>query len=86
MALWELAKLVVPDQVVAIGGTRVLPAPTTPRCPTSAQCSASWAVRRWPARPTRTVGAAVAAGALFTLLLALGGLVLFGLLGVELRR
>ncbi len=85
VALWELVKLVVPDDGVVIGGVRVLPRTDDAAMPHV------WTVLGRLARPevagaadSRTVGAAVASSALFTLGLALGGLVLGGMLGVVL--
>ena len=84
--LWELAKLVLPADGVSIGDTRVLPrtddAADAARVDRARRSSAT---RRWPAprRPARSA-LAVASGALFTLGLALGGLVLGGVLGVVL--
>jgi NitT/TauT family transport system permease protein len=80
---WELTKLVLPDDGVLIGGTRILP-----RTDDSAMPHV-WTVLGRLFEPevagaaaARTVGAAVAFGALFTLGLALGGLVLGGALGM----
>jgi NitT/TauT family transport system permease protein len=85
VALWELVKVVVPDDGVVVGGIRVLPRTDDAAMPHV------WTVLGRLARPevagaadTRTVGAAVAASALFTLGLALGGLVIGGALGVVL--
>jgi NitT/TauT family transport system permease protein len=83
VTLWELAKLVLPADGVTVGGTRVLPRTDDGSMPHV------WTVLGRLAEPevagaatTRTVGAAVASGALFTLGLAMGGLVLGGVLGV----
>jgi NitT/TauT family transport system permease protein len=83
VVLWELVKLAVPDDGVLIGDTRVLP-----RTDDSAMPHV-WTVLGRLFEPevagaadARTVGAAVAWGALFTLGLALGGLVLGGVLGM----
>jgi NitT/TauT family transport system permease protein len=83
VVLWELAKLVLPDDGVLIGDTRILP-----RTDDSAMPHV-WTVLGRLFEPevagaatTRTVGAAVASGALFTLGLALGGLALGGVLGM----
>jgi NitT/TauT family transport system permease protein len=83
VALWELAKLVLPGDGVLVGGTRILP-----RTDDSAMPHV-WTVLGRLFEPevagaadARTVGAAVPSGALFTLGLALGGLVLGGLLGM----
>jgi NitT/TauT family transport system permease protein len=83
VVLWELAKLVLPDDGVLLGDTRILP-----RTDDSAMPHV-WTVLGRLVEPevagaadTRLVGAAVAAGALFTLGLSLGGLVLGGVLGM----
>jgi NitT/TauT family transport system permease protein len=83
IALWELVKLVVPDEGVLLGATRVLPRTDDAAMPHI------WTVLARLAEPEvagaatgRTVGAAVASGALFTLGLAMGGLLLGGVLGV----
>jgi NitT/TauT family transport system permease protein len=83
VAAWELAKLVLPDDGVLLGETRVLPRTDDASMPHV------WTVLGRLAEPEvagaateRTVGAAVASGALFTLGLALGGLVLGGALGM----
>src|SRR5437588_7566679 len=83
VALWELAKLVLPADGVVLGDTRILP-----RTDDSAMPHV-WTVLGRLFEPevagaadARTVGAAVASGALFTLGLALGGLVLGGVLGM----
>lgn len=85
VVLWELAKLVIPDPGVSIGDTRVLPRTDDAAMPHV------WTVLSRLGDPevagaadTRLVGAAVASGALFTLGLALGGLVIGGVLGVGL--
>jgi NitT/TauT family transport system permease protein len=83
VVVWELVKLVLPDDGVLIGDTRILP-----RTDDSAMPHV-WTVLGRLVEPevagaaeARTVGAAVASGALFTLGLALGGLVLGGVLGM----
>jgi NitT/TauT family transport system permease protein len=83
VVLWELAKLVLPDDGVLLGDIRILP-----RTDDSAMPHV-WTVLGRLVEPevagaadTRLVGAAVAAGALFTLGLSLGGLVLGGVLGM----
>ncbi|MCY7342066.1 MAG: ABC transporter permease subunit [Pseudonocardia sp.] len=85
VALWELVKLLVPADGVSVGGTRVLPRTDDAAMPHV------WTVLARLGDPevagaaaARPVGVAVASGALFTLGLALGGLVLGGLLGVVL--
>lgn len=85
VALWELVKLVVPDDGVVVGGVRILPRTDDASMPHV------WTVLAKLAQPevagaadARTVGAAVAQSALYTLGLALGGLVLGGVLGVAL--
>jgi NitT/TauT family transport system permease protein len=83
VVLWELAKLVLPAAGVTIGDTRLLPRTDDAAMPHV------WTVLSRLGDPevagaatARTVGAAVASGALFTLGLALGGLVLGGVFGV----
>ncbi|HLU54965.1 MAG TPA: ABC transporter permease subunit [Pseudonocardia sp.] len=83
VVLWELAKLLLPRDGVLIGETRILP-----RTDDSAMPHV-WTVLGRLLEPevagaadARTVGAAVAAGALFTLGLSLGGLALGGVLGM----
>ncbi|MCO1657763.1 ABC transporter permease [Pseudonocardia humida] len=82
--LWELAKLVLPDAGVSVGDTRVLPRTDDAAMPHV------WTVLAQLGRPevavpgARLVGVAVAAAALFTLGLALGGLVLGAVLGMVL--
>jgi NitT/TauT family transport system permease protein len=83
IAVWELAKLVLPAAGVMIGDTRVLP-----RTDDSAMPHV-WTVLGRLTEPevagaatTRSVAAAVASGALFTLGLALGGLLIGGAFGV----
>jgi len=80
---WELVKLVVPDDGVTIGGVRVLPRTSDAAMPHV------WTILATLFEPEvagaaqqRTVGAAVASGALFTLRLSLGGLLIGGVLGV----
>jgi NitT/TauT family transport system permease protein len=83
VVLWELVKLLLPDDGVLIGDTRILP-----RTDDSAMPHVWTVLGRLfdpevaGAADARTVGAAVASGALFTLGLALGGLVLGGVLGM----
>ena len=83
VVVWELVKLVVPDDGVSIAGTRVLPRTSDAAMPHV------WTVlgRLFDpevagAAQQRSIGAAVLSGALFTLRLSLGGLVLGGVLGV----
>ncbi|GAA3098555.1 hypothetical protein GCM10010464_72650 [Pseudonocardia yunnanensis] len=83
IAVWELAKLVLPAAGVTIGDTRVLP-----RADDSAMPHV-WTVLGRLTEPevagaatTRSVATAVASGALFTLGLALGGLLIGGVFGV----
>lgn len=82
VVLWELAKLVLPADGVTVGGTRLLPRTGDAAMPHV------WTVLERLGTPevagagSRTVGAAVASGALFTLGLALGGLVIGGVSGV----
>lgn len=83
VALWELAKVTLPDEGVLLDGTRILPRTDDAAMPHV------WSVLAALGQPevagaatTRLVGVAVTEGALFTLGLALGGLVLGGVLGV----
>jgi NitT/TauT family transport system permease protein len=83
VVLWELAKLILPDDGVLVGDTRVLPRTDDAAMPHV------WTVLGRLLEPdvagaaaARPVGLAVASGALFTLGLALGGLVLGGVFGV----
>jgi NitT/TauT family transport system permease protein len=85
VALWELAKAVLPAAGLTIGDTRVLPRTDDGVMPHV------WSVLAALGDPevgggaaTRTVGTAVAQSALFTLALSLGGLVLGGVLGIAL--
>ncbi|MCU1666359.1 MAG: hypothetical protein JWR58_6424 [Pseudonocardia sp.] len=83
VTLWELAKLVLPADGVTVGGTRVLPRTDDGSMPHVSTVLGRLAEPEVAgAATTRTVGAAVASGALFTLGLAMGGLVLGGVLGV----
>ena len=81
---WELAKLLLPADGVSVGGTRLLPRTGDAAMPHV------WTVLQRLGAPevagvaSRPVGAAVAAGALFTLGLALGGLALGGVFGTAL--
>ncbi len=82
VVLWEMAKLLLPADGVSVGGTRLLPRTGDAAMPHV------WTVLERLGTPevagagSRTVGAAVASGALFTLGLALGGLVIGGVFGV----
>jgi NitT/TauT family transport system permease protein len=83
VVVWELVKAVVPDDGVSIGGIRVLPRTSDAAMPHV------WTVLGRLLDPEvagaadqRSIAAAVAAGALFTLRLSLGGLLLGGVLGV----
>ncbi|MFC4949657.1 ABC transporter permease subunit [Pseudonocardia sp. GCM10023141] len=83
IVLWELAKLVLPAAGVTVGDVRLLPRTDDAAMPHV------WTVLSRLGDPevagaadTRSVGAAVASAALFTLGLSLGGLVLGGVLGV----
>jgi NitT/TauT family transport system permease protein len=85
VALWELAKLVLPADGVVIGGVRVLPRTDDASMPHV------WTVLRRLGEPEvagvadpRPVWEAVASGALFTLGLAMGGLVIGGIFGMAL--
>jgi NitT/TauT family transport system permease protein len=82
VVLWELVKLVVPDDGVTVGGTRILPRTDDAAMPHV------WTVLAALGKPevgggaiTRTVGAAVAQSALFTFGLSIGGLVIGGVFG-----
>ena len=83
VGVWELVKAVLPDAGVSIGDTRVL------HRTDDASMPHVWTVLARFGEPEvagaaaqRTVAEAVASGALFTLGLALGGLVIGGVLGV----
>ena len=83
VVVWELVKLVVPADGVAVGGVRVLPRTSDAAMPHV------WTVLGRLADPEvagapqqRPIGVAVALAALFTLRLALGGLLIGGVLGV----
>jgi NitT/TauT family transport system permease protein len=83
VVVWELVKLVVPADGVTVGGVRVLPRTSDAAMPHV------WTVLGRLADPEvagaaqqRPIGVAVALGALFTLRLALGGLLIGGVLGV----
>lgn len=85
VGVWELAKAVLPDAGVSIGDTRVLPRTDDAAMPHV------WTVLTRLGEPEvagaaaqRTVGEAVAAGSLFTLGLAMGGLLIGGVLGAAL--
>ena len=82
VVVWELAKWLLPAAGVTVGDTRILPRTDDAAMPHV------WTVLAKLGDPEvagaadpRTVGAAVAAGALFTLGLSLGGLVLGGIGG-----
>ena len=83
VVVWELVKVVVPDDGVTVVGVRVLPRTSDAAMPHV------WTVLgrlfdpevAGAAQP-RSIGYAVASGALFTLGLSLGGLVFGGVLGV----
>jgi NitT/TauT family transport system permease protein len=80
---WELVKALVPDEGVTIGGVRVLPRTSDAAMPhVWTVISRLFDPEVAGAAEPRSIGAAVAAGALFTLLLSLGGLILGGVLGV----
>ncbi len=85
IALWELAKALLPDAGVSLAGTRVLP-----RTDDAAMPHVWTVVGRLfdpevaGAATPRPVGLAVASSALFTLGLALGGLVIGAVLGMAL--
>ncbi len=82
IGLWELAKWVLPDAGVTLGETRVLPRTDDASMPHVGTVLARLVEPEVAgAAAQRTVGEAVASGALFTLGLALGGLVIGGVLG-----
>jgi NitT/TauT family transport system permease protein len=84
VVVWELAKLVLPEAGVSIGDTRILPRTDDAAMPHV------WTVLAQLGRPevavagARPIWLAVASAALFTLGLAMGGLVLGGVLGAVL--
>ncbi|MCE3552209.1 ABC transporter permease subunit [Pseudonocardia sp. RS11V-5] len=83
VALWELAKLVLPAGGVTLGGTRVLPRTDDAAMPHVWTVLARLGVPEVAgAAEPRSVAAAIASSALFTLGLALGGLVLGGIAGM----
>ncbi len=80
---WELVKAVVPEAGVTVGGVRVLPRTSDAAMPhVWTVAGRLFAPEVAGAAQPRSVGAAVASGALFTLGLSLGGLVIGGVLGV----
>jgi NitT/TauT family transport system permease protein len=81
VALWELAKLVMPAAGVTIGEVRVLPRTDDAAMPHVWTVLGRFDDPEVGGAATRSVGQAVASGALFTLGLALGGLVIGGVLG-----
>ena len=82
VAVWELAKLLLPADGVSLGGTRVLPRSDDAAMPHVWTVLAKLGDPEVAGAGSRPVGLAVAAGTLFTLGLALGGLVLGGVFGV----
>jgi NitT/TauT family transport system permease protein len=84
VVLWELAKLVLPADGVTVGDTRVLPRSADSAMPHVWTVLAQLGQPEVAAPGARPVWVAVASAALFTLGLALGGLVLGGLLGIVL--
>jgi len=83
VVMWELVKLVVPDDGVSIAGTRVLPRTSDAAMPhVWTVLSRLFDPEVAGAAQQRSIGAAVLFGALFTLRLSLGGLLLGGVLGV----
>lgn len=85
IVLWELAKLLLPDAGLTIGDTRVLPRTDDASMPhVWTVLAALGAPEVGGGAAARTVGAAVAQSALFTLGLSLGGLVIGGVFGVAL--
>jgi NitT/TauT family transport system permease protein len=79
--MWELAKIGIPDGGVSVGGTRLLPRTDDAAMPHVWTVLERLGTAEVAGAGSRTVGTAVAAGALFTLGLALGGLVIGGVLG-----
>ncbi len=82
VVLWELVKLVLPADGVSVGGTRLLPRTDDSAMPHVWTVLAQLGQPEVAAAGARPVGLAVAAAALFTLGLSLGGLVLGGVFGV----
>ncbi|MDT7710493.1 MAG: NitT/TauT family transport system permease protein [Pseudonocardiales bacterium] len=80
--LWELAKLVLPADGVLVGGTRLLPRTDDAAMPHVWTVLGRLGDPEVAAAGARPIGVAVASGALFTLGLALGGLVIGGVFGV----
>lgn len=82
VGLWELTKAVLPDTGVTLGDTRILPRTDDASMPHVGTVLARLAELEVAGAATpRTVGAAVALGALFTLGLAMGGLVIGAVFG-----
>jgi NitT/TauT family transport system permease protein len=81
VAVWELGKLLLPADGLSVGGARLLPRTGDAFMPHVWTVLARLGSPEVAGADSRTVGAAVAAGALFTLGLALGGLVIGGVLG-----
>jgi NitT/TauT family transport system permease protein len=82
VASWELVKVLLPAAGVTVGGVRVLPRTDDAAMPhVTAVLAAFGRAEVAGAAEPRTVGAAVASAALFTLGLALGGLALGGVGG-----
>jgi NitT/TauT family transport system permease protein len=82
LILWELAKLVLPAGGVSLGGTRLLPRTDDSAMPHVWTVLAKLGDPEVAGAGAQPVGVAVAQGALFTLGLSLGGLVLGGVFGV----
>jgi NitT/TauT family transport system permease protein len=83
VAAWELAKLVLPAAGVTVGGVRLLPRTDDAAMPHVWTVLAKFGAPEVAgAADPRSIGVAVVSGALFTLGLALGGLVLGGIAGV----
>jgi len=82
VVLWELAKLLLPADGVSVGGTRLLPRTGDDAMPHVWTVLGRLGTPEVAGAASRTVGVAVASGVLFTLGLALGGLVIGGVFGV----
>lgn len=81
VVLWELAKLLLPADGVSVGGTRLLPRTGDDAMPHVWTVLGRLGTPEVAGAASRTVGVAVASGVLFTLGLALGGLVIGGCSG-----
>jgi NitT/TauT family transport system permease protein len=84
VVVWELAKWLLPDGGVTVGETRVLPRTDDASMPHVWTVLARLSEPEVATAGARTVGEAVAGGALFTLGLSLGGLVIGAVAGTVL--